>query len=334
VAVVDTAALSDTIKRAIEYYVVAHIADIHAAHDGRGPLYFHDNTYHKVDNILKNSYNAGATFPVATRPTFRSVFIDLFLALVNGVRAGGKLHSSGAIVSFASFASKEAAAFRGMLALTSASEHLIASDNVTKDCNYIFDFAKLFTDLLGDCREYANPGSYEIANVYLKFLKVVSWHIATAACVYGKFVCNSTESLYVITAAGVTVGARGRADVQALQRYARELLLPPTSALDAVNVTTTVPAIPKVKIAIGVKAPSPVKSIGIPKLPPPRAAAATAAPAVSASAPAAPPGPMMSYDEMMQRLQQQEGEDATSADPPMAEDAPIESSDPLDSMIE
>ena len=186
------------LKRTFEFYATAHIEDRNAAHDGRGPLHFapgSNKLYHTVHNILSDTCNREASFPAPTRAEFRVPFAEIFAALVADVKCGGKLSQIDPLTDFSS----KSALFSSLKYINVSGSHLIKSENVVKDCNFISDFTAYFSRLLGDCKSYADPGMYGIATVYLSFIKISSWYIANSACNLGKFASNAASSIEIIS---------------------------------------------------------------------------------------------------------------------------------------
>jgi hypothetical protein len=146
-------------------------------------------TWQTFDNILADDPEKDVTSPVTVMSDVKMGLVSLFLGFADLAYAS-KLKNVRALAELSDVPCLEGRAARAVLAVVGGMRHLLAVHPLCRDAGYAKAFRAKFEAALDDRKNRVDPGSEDIAAVFLEFIKAVSWHVGTRAYEQGRLTLN------------------------------------------------------------------------------------------------------------------------------------------------
>jgi hypothetical protein len=183
------------IGNALATFALAEIAILQKDSDAREevPMFVGDDDetdrpWQTFDNITSDEPDKKVTSPITVMNDVKMGLLAMFFGVADLANASS-LDSISSLRDLADEPYLEARAARLMLSATNSAKHLLAAHPLNRDAGFTKTLRTKFEEALED-KSRVDPGSSDIALVFLEFIKVIAWHAGVRAYEEGRLTLN------------------------------------------------------------------------------------------------------------------------------------------------
>jgi hypothetical protein len=293
-------ATSNVVGGALVAYALAQIQLLQADSEFREEPSQFDNSLIPDDekiwqtfaNITAKDPEKGVKVPVTVTTDVKVAMTSLFIATADLINAKGKMPAVDPLADLSAAHSREANIIRLMTAISAHMRPLLLADPMNRDLSYPGIFRQKLEALVTS-KAFIDPGSEDVARMFLDFIKSVAWHVGIRAYEHGHLTLNRMTFFSIIASMEASLSEADAPVVRDVLSYMRDQLDTRDKFLAAEEALKKAPAKkapvkkPAATAATATTAAKPATAAKATAAKPATAAKATATKAVTAAKPAA-----------------------------------------------